>query len=84
MATFKVQDAFGGGAIQFGPNYPGIEIALDQPPSGGPSRGYVLSAPLASDLEIDAAVDKLMSELQNLRAAAKQALQDYRKRAGIP
>ena len=82
MVRFKVQDSFGGNAIQFGPNYPGIEIALDPQPSAGHGRAYTLSAPLASDREIDAAVDTLISELQNPRTAAKRALQDYRKKAG--
>ena len=81
VAIFKVQDAFGGGAVVFGPNYPGIEIAFDPQRSGAHGQAYALSAPLASDPEIDTAVDKLIGELQELRGAAKRALQDYRKRA---
>jgi hypothetical protein len=41
----------------------------------------VVFGPLASDGEIDDAVDKLIRELQEIRATAKQAFKAYLEKA---
>jgi len=83
MALFKVHDSFGGSAVSFSPNYPGVDISLDI--GGLPSRqhdeGLVLFGPLASDSEIDHAVDRLMGEVEDLRRTAKKALKAYLEKA---
>jgi hypothetical protein len=82
MSPFTVQEAFGGSAVTFGPNYPGVEIAFK--PGGLREHGqaYALTPPLASDKEIDDAVDRLKDEVEAARAAAKRELKDYKARAG--
>jgi hypothetical protein len=72
---FNVQDAFSGNAIGFGPIYRGVELVLDTDQLNS-VRGtsYVLSAPLASDREIDEAVNNLIGDLQVIRFTAKQRL----------
>jgi hypothetical protein len=81
MSPFTVQEAFGGSAVTFGANYPGVEIAFKPGALRTHGQSYALSSPLASDREIDGAVDRLKDELEAARAAAKRALKDYKARA---
>jgi hypothetical protein len=86
MSPFTVQEAFGGTAVTFGPNYPGVEIAF-QPGGKRPrehehGQSYVLTSPLANDQEIDYAVDLLKNDLEATRDIAKRMLKDYQTRAG--
>ena len=86
MPQFTVQESLAGAAVTFGPNYPGVEIALKPPQQLEHGQGYVLTPPLASDKEIDVAVDRLRERLEErleaARVAAKRMLKDYQTRAG--
>jgi hypothetical protein len=83
MALFKVHESHGRSTVAFSPNYPGVDISLDIRglPSFQHDEGLVVFGPLASDGEIDDAVDKLIRELQEIRATAKQALKAYLEKA---
>jgi hypothetical protein len=75
MSKFEVQDAFSGNTVGFGPNYRGLEIVINTnklPVMHGTS--YVLSAVLASNREIDEAVNNLIADLEVIRVTAKQRL----------
>jgi hypothetical protein len=75
VSKFNVQDAFAGNAIGFGPNYRGVEIVLDTDQLNSmQGTSYVLSGPLASDREIDEAVNNLIGDLEVIRFTAKQRL----------
>jgi hypothetical protein len=81
MTLFKIQDAFAGTAIGFGPNYPSIEIALDAGQLKQHGTALVLSEPLPSDRKIDDAINAFQNNLEALGAAAKQRLIAYRDRS---
>jgi hypothetical protein len=81
MTIFKIQDAFAGTAIGFGPNYPSIEIAAEAAHLSQHGSAFVLTAPLASDREIDDAINALQKGLEALRTIAKQKLVAYSNRS---
>ena len=81
MPTFQVQEAFGGNAITFSPNYPSVEIAFNASGFKQHGDGFVLTAPLASKREIDEAIGNLIAGLETARAVAIQKLQGYQQRA---
>lgn len=78
MATFRVQLSLGSTSNWYGPNFPSVEIGLDIKQaalSGGDPT--VFTSRLASEREIDATVNKLIGELEQVRARAKRVLHDY-------
>ena len=81
MSPFTARKAPGGSAVTFGSNYPNVEIAFK--PGLLPLHGetYPLTQPLATESEIDLAVDNLKEKLEETRAVAKRKLQDYKARA---
>jgi len=93
MPQFTVHESSAGSAITSGPTYPGVEIAL-KPPDGAlqarrrqkRDQSYVLTPPLASDREIDIAVDRLKERLDErleaARTAAKQMLKGLSSTSG--
>ena len=75
MSKFNIQDAFLGNAIGFGPNYRGVEIAIDTDKlTSIRGTSYALSAALASDREIDEAINNLIADLEVIRVTAKLRL----------
>ena len=82
MSIFRPEESFGGTATSFGPSYPSVDLMLEvgtlrQQHSGA----LVLKRALATETEIDFAIDDLQRELETLRASAKQKLLSYIARA---
>lgn len=78
MSVFKVEKSFGGTATNFGPGYPSVDLMLDVSALRQQhSSALVLKGALATEKEIDTAVDDLKHDLESLRRAAKQKLQSY-------
>ena len=78
MSIFKAAKAFGGTATTFGPSYPSIDLMLDIGTLRRQHSGaLVLKGALATEKEIDIAIDDLERDLESLRSAAKTKLKSY-------
>lgn len=82
MSPFTVKESIAGSSLTFGPAHPSVEIAFKPVLGKEHSQSYELTAHLATDNEIDVAVDRLKEQLEAARATAKRMLKEYKARAG--
>ena len=79
MPIFNVQDAFGGNAVTFGPNYKGVEIVIDRSGLHQFRDYHILSPVLASKQEVDEAIRNLIADLEVVRVIAVKKLEERPK-----
>jgi hypothetical protein len=79
MAIFKAENSFVPTAMTTGAGHSKVDLMLDISSLREQHSGaLVLKGKLATDREIDAAIDELNRDLEALRAAAKQKLKSSR------